>query len=187
MITENVLDKKWNQAVVLVRNGDLDGALFLFKSLATDGEKAAYREIARLYEKKEDFGRAKEWYFKAIEDAEDIEGCIALARLSYLGKGLPKSTEIALEYLDMIDANENHKAFLLKARIYAFEGNLCDSKKYYKKSYELGNIVALSELASLNLKEGKYLKWVVRKMRSAILSFNIARKDKYSEFIRINL
>ncbi|NVJ65351.1 MAG: tetratricopeptide repeat protein [Gammaproteobacteria bacterium] len=184
---DNHLDRKWNKAVELVRARELDAALFLFKSLAAEGEKAAYREIARIHEKQGAYKQAKDWYFKAIDDADDIEGCIALARLSYLGKGVPKSTMVALEYLDMIEANENHKAFLLKGRIHALEGNYSDAEIYYKKSYELGNIVALSEMASLHYKEGKYLKWILRKIISAVLSFKIARKDKYSEFIRINL
>ncbi len=177
-------DKNWNKARQLVREGNSEGALFIMKSLANKGELAAYREIGRIYEKRENYNEAVNWYSKSIEEADDIEGYLAMARLSYVGVGTYQSKETAFKYLDLIEGDNNHKAFLLKARLYTYDKDYENAKKYYKKSYELGNIVALSEFASVCKMEGKYLEWLTKKLKVIYYSFKIYRKDKYSEFLR---
>ncbi len=122
---EDSLEARWEKAVRLFRAGDRAGALSLFTSLAQDGEPAAYREIGNIYEQpdgggvKQDFTKARHWYGKAIEEANDIQGCIGLGRMNYYGKGGPRDFVRALQYYEMVEDKSIPVVDLMLGRMYS--------------------------------------------------------------------
>ncbi len=163
---EASLESRWLQAKTLYRNGDKSGALFLYKSLIKDGEFAAYTEIANIYEQpsgggvEQDFNKAREWYKKAIDIANDVYGCIGLARILYYGKGGDRDFDQAFEYYSMVEDKQIPVVNLMLGRMYGLgQGAVKDynkSKNYYRKAVSSGNVIALKELGLLELELKNY-------------------------------
>lgn len=148
------------------------GALFLFKSLAQDGEPAAYREIGNIYEQpdgggvKQDFAKARHWYGKAIEYANDVQGCIGLGRMNYYGRGGPRDCDRAFQYYEMVEDTNIPVVDLMLGRMYSLghgvERNDAVAEKHYRKAIAGGSIVAEKDLALLEIETKRYLSGIVR-------------------------
>lgn len=83
---DGTIQERWDRAASLVRRFDRAGALFLFKSLANDGELCAYREIANIYEIggsniERDYSQAYHWYKHSVDVAK---GCLWTRPLIFL-------------------------------------------------------------------------------------------------------
>ena len=164
---EASLESRWQEAKARYRKGDKSGALFLYKSLAKDGELAAYREIANIYEQpssggvKQDFAKAREWYKKAIDVANDVHGCIGLGRMLYYGKGGPRDFYQAFEYYSMVEDKEIPVVNLMLGRMYGLGHGVAKdydkAKHYYQKAISAGNLVALKDLGLLEVELKDYL------------------------------
>jgi len=164
---EASLESRWQEANTRYRKGDKLGALFLFKSLAKDGEPAAYREIANIYEQpssggvKQNFAKAREWYKKAIDVANDVHGCIGLGRILYYGKGSPRDFYQAFAYYSMVEDKEIPVVNLMLGRMYGLGHGVTKdydkAKHYYQKAMSTGNLVALKDLGLLELELKDYL------------------------------
>jgi uncharacterized protein len=161
------LESRWQEARNCYRNGDKSGALFLYKSLVKDGELAAYREVANIYEQPtsdgvtQDFAKARKWYKKSIEIANDVYGCIGLGRMLYYGKGGDREFHQAFEYYSMVEDKDIPVVNLMLGRMYGLgHGVQKDYEKaecYYRKAVNAGNLVALKDLGLLELESKRYL------------------------------
>lgn len=161
----NEVDRKerWARAVSTYRAGDAAGALFAFKSLAMEGSQAAYVEIANLYEKggenlNPDPRQAFEWYKKAVDETDDVEGYIGLGRLYFLGQGVDHDFEKARWYLSRAEANDKPGVYLMLGRIHhaglGVPKDLKIAMDYYLKAKRHGNVHALRYLAILEMQLG---------------------------------
>lgn len=167
---EASIESRWQKAMVLFRDDDKAGALILLKSVVKDGEYAAYREIANIYEQPsgggvtQDFTKARKWYIKAIEIANDVNGCIGLGRMFYYGKGGSRDFEQAFEYFSMVEDKEIPVVNLMLGRMYTLgQGVTQDfnkAKYYYQKAIDSGNVIALKNLGLLEFKLKNYFKGI---------------------------
>jgi TPR repeat protein len=160
------LESRWQEAKTLYRNGDKSGALFLYKSLVKDGELAAYTEVANIYEQPsgggvaQDFFKAREWYKKTIDIANDVYGCIGLGRMFYYGKGGTRDFDQAFEYYSMDEDKLIPVVNLMLGRMYGLGHGVTKdydkAKHYYRKAVNSGNVVALKDLGLLELELKNY-------------------------------
>ena len=183
---EDSLEARWEKAVGLFRAGDKAGALFLFKSLAQDGEPAAYRQIGNIYEQpdgggvKQDFTTARHWYGKAIEYANDVQGCIGLGRMNYYGKGGPRDFDRALQYYEMVEDKNIPVVNLMLGRMYSLghgvERNDTVAEQYYRKAIAGGSLVAEKDLALLEIETKRYLRGIVRWLVAVIKTLGLVSR-----------
>ena len=169
------LDRKWHEAVQLFEKGDMAGALFLFKSIANEGEKAAYSEIANIYQLggegvPQDFKQAHDWHKKAIDEADDVLGYIGLSRLYYYGAGVEQDYNKAFWYLSQTSENEKPITHLLLGKMYHLghgtEKDVLKAEKYYKKAAESNYAFAYKFLSILEQEKRHTIKSISYKIKS---------------------
>jgi hypothetical protein len=189
---EESLESRWQEAIKLYREGDRSGALFLYKSLVKDGELSAYREVANIYEQPsgggviQDYSKAREWYKKAIEVANDVYGCIGLGRMLYYGKGGARDFDRAFEYYSMVEDKEIPVVNLMLGRMYGLgrgvQTDYDKAKHYYRKALHAGNLVALKDLGLLELELKDYLRgtyhWCSAVLKIIFLAFRNRRDPR---------
>lgn len=161
------LEKRWEKANECFNNSDKAGALFLLKSLASDGVLAAFREIGNIYELggggvDVDIEKALYWYKKSLDEANDAFGAYGLGRLYFRGNGIEKDYKKALWYFELALENNIEIASLMLARIFnsglGIEKNIDKAENYYLKAIESGYVYALKELGTLEIKKGNIYK-----------------------------
>lgn len=189
-------DAKWSFAVRSFRAGDKSAALTLFKSLAREGEYAAFREIGNIYEiggngVEQDYKQAMHWYQRSFNEANDVQGSLALARLYYLGRGTDVDYEKAFTYYSVLEKNDHPLAmFQLGQMYYLGQGVDQDFNKasyYYQRSVDQGHLYALKFLGHTKFRQGQkmaglwfWFKGIVRIIfvgLSAIRKYGDPRKD----------
>lgn len=189
--TEDNVDPRWIKSVMLLRDGKKLEALYLLKSLANDGERAALREIGNIYEMEssggvsQDFKKSRQWYIKAIEEGNDAYGCLGMARLLYWGKLGEKNPELAYEYLSMVEDSSIAEVQLFLGLMFhkgkGVSKDTIKARKYYKKSYNMGNVIALRNLARLEWGEGRYFIGFVLSLKAAMKIFHLVFKTNGSD------
>ncbi len=186
------LERRWQEAVKLFHEGDVAGSLFMFKSLAKDGEAAAYREVANIYEQpddggvKQDFKKAREWYTKAIEISDDVYGYIGLGRIFYYGKDCPRNFSLAFEYYSIVEENNIPVVNLMLGRMYGLgngvEKDDAVAKEYYWKAINDGNLIALKDLGLLELESGDYIRglmhWLIAAVKITCWTFRDSKSKR---------
>lgn len=189
METEISLDRRWGNAIDALRTGDKAGALYIFKSMAKEGEVAAFREIASILEfgdggVEKDIGKAIHWYRKAVEIANDGHGCVGLARIYFYGKTGNPDYRKALGYLLEIEKNNLPLANLMLGRIYqsdkqGLEPDFNKAKEYYEKSAQTGNVYAIKELGVLEVRRKHYITGVILWLKGFFMAITIGARDSY--------
>ncbi len=189
-------EAKWRFAVQTFRAGDKSAALMLLKSLAREGELAALVEIGNIYELggngvEQDYKQAMHWYQRSFNEADDVQGCLALARLYYLGRGQDIDYEKAFTYYSVLERNDHPLAmFQLGQMYYLGQGVDQDFDKasyYYQRSVDQGHLYALKFLGYAKFRQGQkmvglwlWFKGIVRIFFagfSAIQKYGDPRKD----------
>lgn len=184
----------WDSAVAELYNGNRKIALDAFIALVNEGCKAAYREVANIYETPshdgvtQDYGLAGEWYLKAIEEANDAFGCLELATLYYYGLGRDIKYEKAYEYLSMVDDKKIPEVHLMLGRIFHFGRGLDrdaeKARRHYQIAIDQGNLIALRNMSSLEIEEGRYFLGLKMKIQAAIKIFTTALKNPHDFKLR---
>lgn len=181
-------DRRWEVVVDLFRKGDKSGALYLLRALAQEGEGAALREIANIYELggggvTKDIEKAKHWYLKSVDEANDALGCVGLARIFYYGQDGTPDYEKALDYLLMVESNNIPLVNLMLGRMYGLgHGTARDyekAKMFYRKAMNSGNVVAQKDLALLEIEERNYLRGLVLWISAAVKILLIAFRNPH--------
>jgi len=172
----------WDKAVDAVHDGRVDEALSLFKSIADDGEKAAYVAIGNLYEVggkniKQDYEEAFGWYKKAIEEVEDADGTYCIAKLYFSGRGVEKDYRMAFLLFEGAADSGVFLADYYLGNIYHFgiglEKDFEKARHHYKKAIEQDHVFSIRNLARLEYESGNYFLWVKYRMLGYLTLFKI--------------
>ena len=158
-------ETKWLQAVGVFEEGDLAGALFLFKKLAHEGCAPALIEIGNIYELggggvKQDLEIAKRWYRYAVDIIDDARAHLALGRL-YLQTGTSNSdfSKARFHLNNLIEHNCHRGAYFGLGMIYHFglgvSRDLEKAEEFYILAVEQGHVLALRNLASIRFRQSK--------------------------------
>lgn len=193
MNSKNSLDRRWSMAIDALRKGDKAGSLHIFKSLAKEGEPAAYREIANIYEfggggVEKNIQKAIQWYEKSVDEVNDGYGCIGLARVYFYGKEGEPNYSKALEYLSLIENNNLPLADLMLGRMYRLgkgtDSDYDKAKIYYRKSAASGNLFAIKELGKLEMESGQFIYGIYLWMKALAMTIIIGAKDIYDHRLK---
>jgi len=177
-------DPRWDRAFDAWNSGDREGAIFLYKSLATDGAYAAYARLGEAYEsggETQNFNEALRWYRKSYYEHSDLSGAVGLARMYFYGKGIEKDYSHAFNIYSDIKLSHNAVVYLMLGRIYNYgylgRNDLKKAKINYLKSIAKGNIPAIRNLAFLEKNNGNYFLFIKLMIIGIYTAFKIAYQN----------
>ena len=139
--------------------GDMQGALFILKGLAAEGESYALVEIGHIYELgsltgTRDFEEAAKWYRKAVFEIGDPKANLGLARL-YFNHQLQSDHPLPVLERHATDAAERGEPLGWLLLGLAYEGNRFGSPDrqramgYYRRASSAGMVLAQRRLARI--------------------------------------
>jgi TPR repeat protein len=171
-------EQKWDFASRAFRAGDLPSALALFKDIARHGGAPAFREVANIYEfggngVDEDYPLALHWYKRTVDEANDVWGCIGLARMYYLGKGTPVDYEKARFYYELAEDNEHPIALFQLGQMHYLgqgcEANVVKAEGYYSRAARKGHVYSIAILGTICVERGRLIKGIFLKIKAMLL------------------
>ncbi len=179
-------DEKWVQAVSVFNDGDVEGALFLFKRLADEGCAPALTEIGNIYEHgwgvQRDLDKAIEWYTCAVDLIDDLNAHLGLGR-SYFARRLSIADyERARYHFIRLIEEKNHRGALYGLGIlYEFglgvEQSYDYAERYYQLAVEQGHLLALRNMARIAFRRKRYLRGCWLWLRASIKIIRVGGKD----------
>ena len=186
-------DAKWGFAVRTLRAGDASAAVTLLKSLAREGEQAAFREIGNIYEiggngVEQDYKQAMRWYQRSFNEADDVQGCLALARLYYLGRGTKIDYAKAFEYYSVLENNNHPIAMFQLGQMYylgqGVEPDLDKAAYYYEQAADQGHLYALRFIGYIKQRQGHIFSGMWLRVKSMVRLFFaiIIARQKYGDY-----
>lgn len=187
------IDDRWDEARKAFSNSDKNAALYLLRSLASDKELAAYREIGNIYELggggvEIDYKKAFSWYKKSVDEADDALGYYGLGRLYYLGRGVERNYESARWYFEQAASADIALANLMLGRIYnlglGVEKDTHLARKYFNKAGENGYVQAIKNLGHLEIKDGNIIKGISLQLRGITLHLILYIKSSHDPRLR---
>lgn len=187
------IENRWEKAKECFRNSDAAGALFLFKSIAKDGETLAYCEIGNIYEfggygVEADSDKARYWYKKSLDEADDPYGAYGLGRLFYRDDSIGIDYEKAIWYFDLAANHDIEIANLQLGRIYMsgkdIEKDVNKAEDFFSKASLTGNVYAIKNLGALEIEKGNVFKGVKLYFKGILKHFLLFIKDRRDPRIR---
>lgn len=181
------LERRWNLVLSAVEHGDFSGAEYMLKSLGKEGYIAAYSELGVLYESggkgfQPNLPKSIEYYTIA-DEAGELEGMLAIARLKLGGAGLSKDYLGARKRYELILGQvENRRALFGLGWIYehglAVNEDNGAAIDYYLRAHKAGHLFAGRQLSALYCREGKWLKAGLFRVCSIVSAFYVATFDR---------
>jgi hypothetical protein len=158
--------------------GRYDDALALLQRMADAGYRNAYSKIGNLYEigqggVERDLARAKYWYIRAVDEANDARAALSLARLYFFGELGKPDYEKARWYCELIYENHHPGAQLLLGTMkHKGLGGVIDldaAEKCYLDAANQGYVYAIRNLGLLYRDKRRFLKSNVLRAKAALL------------------
>lgn len=162
---ENI-ERSWMRAQELKKLGDRQGALFLFKKMASEGYKYALFEVAVLHELggggiSPDIREAIKWYEKAINIANDEYAIFALGRIYFTGMEGRVRYHEAFRYFYMLRSSKQAGAIyalgIMSEKGWGTPKSSDSAIYYYTKAARMGHLLAFTRLGIVSLKKFKIL------------------------------
>ncbi|MDZ4283393.1 MAG: tetratricopeptide repeat protein [Hydrogenophaga sp.] len=187
MDNEEAIERRWKQAISAMECDNAEGALYLLKSLAAEGDSAAMAEIGVIYETGPgsipvDISKTVTWYTRAA-DKGNLEGLLALARLSLIGEGLSRDYIRARNlYESILDRTEDPRALFGLGWIYhqgfGVKVDLNRASEFYVRAARAGHLLAPKWLAAILWFHGKYASAVRCWIKAVLRIWKTALFDK---------
>jgi len=172
-----------------MRSKQLGSALAIFDALAADGYAEAYVEIGNILEQRDDrdggvdLDAARSWYMRAIEEIDDPEGYIGLARLALNGYRDAGSTDDAIEYLNIAARANRPVALIILGTLYdagkVIPRDINQAVDFYMKAIATGYILPLLYLSKIELERRHYFKFLRLRMTAFRQARKIALVDRH--------
>ena len=169
----------WNAAETLFNAADFDGALFLFRKIASRGVVLAYTQIGVCYENKGDYRRAEEYFRKTLRHLEDPEAHIGIGRVvarrdgneafrhltraaALLESELAQAeiTAETKEWANNLVMDTNYCLGLMAERGDAAELSKSAAIKYYEIAAAAGQLPSKMRLGVLLVKRGSWVRGI---------------------------
>ena len=132
-------------------------ALRLFEKAASEGNGAAMTQLGYMYDAgmgvPQDYGRAREWYEKAIEATGDPTASNNLGFIYETGHGVPQDYQLALKWYTRAEATGSTFAMNNLGRLYeagrGVQQNYRQALEWYTKASAGGNAWATYNLGNM--------------------------------------
>lgn len=189
------MDREWNTAVRAFREGDLAGALVIFKKLASKGSIAALVEVGNIYELGgggviQNYAEARRWYERAVNEGDSAVACLRLGNFHYAGLGVQQNFDNAFFYFSQLDDSSEPSALYLLGKMYEMghgvEQDFRTAMTYYQRAATLGSALAYRDIAFVQLKQGHYLAGSVTWFKACVKIFRIALRDPNDRRIKLS-
>jgi len=187
------IDRRWKLMVKAFYKGDRVGVLYQLRKMANENVPAAFAELGNIYEMgghglEQDFKKAKYWYNRAIDEADDIEGYIGMARLYYYGKGMQVNYKKALEYYSIAEEINEPVAFFAIGRMYRLgqgvEKNVSTAKEYYRRGVHFGSVQSLRALGEIELESGNKILGLYYRILAVVKAIPIFIRNRHDPRLR---
>lgn len=173
---------RWREAERLLDLSLPEEALVIFLQLADEGYSEAYVEIGNILERRSknetELILAKDWYLRAIREADDPYGNIGLARLALNGLLAAGTNVDAMNHLTIAcNANIPIAQIILGVLYHRGEhvvGDLQKAEELYLSAIEHGYILPMVYLSKLKWRKGLYLSSVFWRLSAVIKSYKLA-------------
>lgn len=180
-------ERRFNAALVALRNGSAAEALREAKELIDAGYPHAYTLAAAICERggrdlEKNPREALFYYQKAVDEARSLEAWLALGRMYYFGKGVDPDHQKALYYYSTVyEETKNGIAAMMLARLY-YEGKGVQLDRDRALSYLTGAIedgfaFAPTQLAQIERSEGRYVKAIVHWLQGIWRALRLPKGD----------
>lgn len=161
--------------------------------MAREGEPAALVEIGNIYELggngvEQDYKQAMHWYQRSFNEANDVHGCLGLARLYYLGLGTPVDYAKAFDYYSLLEPNNHPLAMFQLGQMYylgqGVEPDLEKAAYYYQRAADQGHLYALRFMGYVKQRQGHPLAGLWWRLKGSVRLFFaiLAAKRKYRDY-----
>lgn len=154
-----------DEALKALKGHNYMRALDLYEPLARNGSRRAMLVMGILQDSEQihdlfDPKSSIKWYEKAFAH-DSLEAARMLARIYYLGRGVPIDYGKAFKYYHWLSERSCPIALFRLALMYrdgqGVEKNINIAREYYKKSVICGHVFARKELGLMILKKGRFL------------------------------
>lgn len=186
-VRKEPLDDRWRRAMAAWESGDLDSALFLYRSLVEDGERYAMVEVGRIYEVGgngvgQNLDEAAKWYRRAVYEVDDPKAHLSLARLQFNKALAEDSSWEAFEKHGRAALAKGESEAALLLGIALDDGrfgsrDIEKAKAYYRLAAEAGYLFARRRLEALKLYSGEVLSGLLGLLRVTREIFSVATEN----------
>lgn len=137
-----------------------------YETLAELGSKEALLALGCIFERggvdvEQDMEMARHWFERAWAEGQLVYAARALARMHYLGEGVPVDFRRSYSYLAPLEDTNNAAALFRLAVMYELGRGVPKDTKHaralYRRSARLNNIYARKNLGVLEVKRGNIL------------------------------
>ena len=186
--TKDPLDPLWEKADEAAKNGDIVGALFIWKAIAEKGVWQIYARIGEIYETgangvEKDIQKALYWYRKAVFEGDDPIAHVGLGRAYYLGIGIEQNLTSALGHFERAFSHGSIEAALYLGVMYhrgdAVERDSRRAKQYLRIAAAKEYYYAYAELARVAFDEKRFLNGIYVLAKSLFLGIRISLKNSH--------
>lgn len=174
------------------KSGDYEGATFLLRRLAKEGDYDACMVLGTIYEsgkpgvpKNEE--EALKWYKKAISGSNQPQAYFYYARMCYYGLGTKKDDIAALESLLKIEHEQQPGVQFFLGLIYCktktSKRDLLKAESYFRAAIDNGHIAAMYSLGRLMIKT-----WRIKEgIKTLLETYRQSKKINSTDDWRVNL
>ncbi len=156
--------KRWYEAADLFDAGDVAGAVFQLKRLASEGFSPAFAELGDKYEFggggiEVDLAAAVEWYKRSVEIINDVRSHMGLARIYLQDPELDPDHSLALYHLHVLTETDVMGGWyglgLVHMQGVGTEKDLEAAQRCLEKAVRMGHLQAGVDLAVVLLKSSQ--------------------------------
>lgn len=156
--------ERWCEVADLHDSGDVAGAVFQLKKLASEGFSPALAELGDKYEFggggiEVDLAEAAEWYKKSVEASDDVRSHIGLARIYLQSKELDPDRSLSFYHMKLLADSDTMAGWFGLGLAYQHgigtDLDLNAAEECYRNAVAKGHLVAGTHLAKILLDTGK--------------------------------
>ncbi|HEX4326288.1 MAG TPA: hypothetical protein VH105_05685 [Burkholderiales bacterium] len=177
---------RWQEVVRLLDAGNRAAAFQKLETLADDGYVEAFAEMGYLFEREgnevpADLQLSYQWYSRAVDEADDSDGRIGIARLILNGFTSAGSIKDAVCLLEIAIAQGNPVAKITLGAVLhkgdVVPQDLLTAKRYYDAAIQNGYVAPYHYLAQLLAEQGHLFEALSYKIKGHRLAKKIAAND----------
>ncbi len=160
----DLFKERWYEVADLHDSGDIAGAVFQLKRLASEGFAPALAELGDKYETggggiEMDWSEAVDWYKKSVETTDDVRSHLGLARIYLQSKELDPDRTLSFYHLKLLADSDIMAGWfglgLAHQHGIGTDIDLDAAENCFRRAIDKGHLVAGTHLAHILLTTGR--------------------------------
>ena len=193
---EDSKERRWKLGDEALDSGDAAGAMFIFKSLANEGESDAMLYVASMYDIgkggiEQDYGQARIWYERALlVGAEDEIASLRLGCIYHGGLGVNVDYKKAFKYFSAIKYGDQPAARFMLGCMYqkghGVDRNIEKASSFFNEAMKEGHLLAASSLSKIMMKNNQFFDGLSLFLKTLKATYKVAIKDENDWRIKVD-